>query len=195
MEFHITLTGTAPLLMHNSQLADPLSTAARSLKRLTGKRLKTEDDHMEIARLEHFGSLYFDDVVGPYVPGENITRCLIDAAAMTKRRKKVISGMFISTDVNPLAYRGPRDPDGLWDDENFRYTHSVKIGQARTMRTRPCFREWRVAAEGILDTNQLELSELEDIATTAGLLIGLGDWRPRFGRFSATVERVKAVAA
>jgi hypothetical protein len=35
----------------------------------------------------------------------------------------------------------------------------------------------------------IDLAELVSIAETAGHLIGLGDWRPRFGRFTATVTR------
>ena len=58
------------------------------------------------------------------------------------------------------------------------------------MRCRPWFPEWTVQAEGILDPSVLELDDLTTIADNAGSLIGLGDWRPRFGRFTAVVERV-----
>lgn len=188
-EFTITLEGTAPLLMHNARLANPLDPATKALKRVTSKRTKTDEDHAEIARLEFLGSLYYDPDIGPYIPGENIWRCLWDAAKKYKMGVKVKEGIFVSTDTNPLAYTGPREPDRVWADENFRHMASVKVGTSRTMRCRPVFREWRVSAEGILDPSLLEPSNLDSIAETAGSLIGLGDWRPRYGRFIAKVEQ------
>lgn len=189
IDFTITLTGTAPLLMHNSRLSNPLDTATKALKKYTGKRNKTDDDHEQIARLEFAGGLYMDPDVGPYIPGENIARCLVDGAKLTKQGVKVTRGVFISTDVNPLSYSGPRDESGLWDS-GWRHMASVKVGTARTMRCRPWFPEWRVQAEGVLDPSVLELDDLATIADNAGSLIGLGDWRPRFGRFTAKVRRI-----
>lgn len=189
MKFTITITGTAPLLMHNSRLANPLDPAAKAVKRVTSKRTKTDDDYEELARLEHAGSLYFDVDAGPYIPADNIWRALYDGAKKSKRGPKVKEGVFISTDINPLAYRGPRDVDGLWKDEGFRHLASAKVGMQRVMRTRPIFREWATDAEGELDTAILDLPELVQIAETAGHLIGLGDWRPRYGRFSAEVNK------
>lgn len=189
MEFTITMSSTAPLLMHNARLADPLDPITKAIKKVTSKRTKTDDDQEEIARLEFVGSLYLDGDVGPYVPGENIQRCLVDAGRVNKLGVKVTRGVFIDTDVNPLAYQGPRDADALWADEQYRHRASVKIGTARTMRCRPIFRQWKVQAHGILDTSQLSLDDLRSITENAGALIGLGDWRPRFGRFAADIEK------
>jgi hypothetical protein len=188
--FRLTCTGTKPLLMHNSRLSNPLDTIAKSMKRISAKRVKTDEDHEEMARLEHMGGLYFDEEIGPFVPGQNFERCLVDAARITKSGKKIERGVFVDTDVNPLDYKGPRDLDGLWQDENFRFAASVKVGMSRVTRTRPQFREWRVEAEGEFDATVINLVELGEIATTAGLMIGLGDWRPRYGRFVAEVVKV-----
>jgi hypothetical protein len=190
MQFRITLTGTAELLMHNARLSNPLDPAAKAMKTVTSKRKKTDDDHEELARLEHFGSLYYDPEIGPYIPGQNVERALVDAGKVTKSGIKVTRGVFISTNINPLAYAGPRDPDGLWEDENFRHIASVKVQQSRVMRCRPMFRTWRTAAEGTLDTAVLSLEELRSIADTAGAMIGIGDYRPRYGRFTAEVEKL-----
>jgi hypothetical protein len=195
IDFTITLTGTAPLLMHNSRLSNPLDPATKALKKVTSKRQKTDDDHEQIARLEFAGGLYLDPDVGPFIPGENIARCLVDGAKLTKMGVKVTRGVFISTDVNPLSYKGPRAEQSLWD-QGWRHMASVKVGTSRTMRCRPWFPEWAVQAEGVLDPAVLELDDLVTIASNAGSLIGLGDWRPRFGRFTATVQQIaKADAA
>lgn len=188
--FRLTCTGSTPLLMHNARLSNPLDVTAKAMKRISSKRVKTEEDYEELARLEHLGGLYWDADAGPYVPGQNFERCLVDAGRITKSGKKIERGVFIETNVNPLAYTGPRDVDGLWKDENFRHAASVKVGMVRVTRTRPQFRTWSVDAEGMFDPAVINLEELAEIAATAGRMIGLGDWRPRFGRFEAQVEKV-----
>jgi hypothetical protein len=190
LDFRITLEGTGALLMHNARLSNPLDPAAKAVKKYSSKRKKTDDDHAELAHLEFIGSLYYERDVGPFVPSDNIWRCLYDAAKKSKNGQRVKEGVFITSDVNPLSYRGPRDPEALWADENFRHFASAKIGMQRVTRCRPIFRDWRVEADGILDTNSLDPAELQQIAETAGLLIGLGDWRPKYGRFSATVAKL-----
>ncbi|MBL3664517.1 hypothetical protein JL475_00455 [Streptomyces sp. M2CJ-2] len=190
MQFRLTITGTAELLMHNARLANPLDPAAKAMKAISSKRKKTDDDFEELARLEHLGGLYLDPDVGPFIPGQNVERCLVDAAKVTRSGVKVTRGVFVSTNINPLAYQGPRDPDGLWEDENFRHMASVKVQQNRIMRCRPMFRQWTTAAEGTLDTSVLAFDELAEIANTAGAMIGLGDYRPRYGRFTATLEKL-----
>lgn len=186
----MTCTGTTPLLMHNARLSNPLDEVAKAMKRISAKRTKTEEDYAEMARLEHSGGLYFDTDIGPYLPGQNFERCLVDAARITKSGKKIERGVFVETNVNPVFYEGPRDVSGLWDNENFRHSASVKVGQVRVTRTRPQFRTWKVDAEGEYDATVINLEELREIAGTAGRMIGLGDWRPRYGRFSAEIERV-----
>lgn len=192
IEFRIVITGTSELLMHNSRLANPLDPAAKALKKATGKRTKTDDDYEEIARLEHAGGLYLDPDVGPYVPSDNIWRSLYDGAKKHKLGVKVKEGVIFSEPVNPLSYKGPRDQDGLWKDENFRHFASVKVGMQRVMRCRPVFRQWSTEANGILDPNVLDFEELITVANTAGMIIGLGDYRPRYGRYRATVEKIAA---
>jgi len=187
--FRLTCTGTTPLLMHNPRLSNPLDEITRAIKRISGKRVKTEEDHEEIARLEHAGSLYLDPDVGPYLPGQNFEKCLVEGARITKAGKKIERGVFVETDVNPVSYDGPRDKDGLWKDQNFRHTASVKVQMNRVTRTRPQFRTWIAEAEGMFDPAVISLDELREVAETAGTMIGLGDWRPRFGRFTAEVER------
>ena len=189
-QFRMTCEGTTPLLMHNSRLSNPLDDVAKAMKRISAKRTKTEDDHAELARLEHMGSLYFDTDIGPFLPGQNFERCLVDAARITKAGKKIERGVFIETNVNPIAYDGPRTIEGLWDDVNFRHTASVKVQQNRVTRTRPQFRNWTAEADGMYDPAVINLEELAEIADTAGRMIGLGDWRPRFGRFKATVTGI-----
>jgi hypothetical protein len=190
MDFTITLTGTHTLLMHNAQLSNPLNPFTKRLAEVTSKRGKTEEDHLEIARREWDGGLYYDPEIGPYIPGQNVERALLDSARMNRLGKSIERGVFVMTDLIPLQYAGPRDIAQLREDASFRHMASVKVTTSRTMRCRPMFREWSLTAEGYLDETQIELIDLRRIAERAGRLIGLGDWRPRFGRFDAQVVAV-----
>ncbi len=191
IDFTITIQGTAPLLMHSSRLSDPLDPASKALKKVSSKRSKTDEDHAAVAEAEFRGGLYLDPDVGPYIPGENIMASLVAGAKLNKLGVKVTRGLLIKSDVNPIVYTGPRDADGLWADSNYAHRASVKVGTSRVIRTRPIFREWLTEAEGTLDESQLDITELSAIAENAGAFIGLGDWRPRFGRFIAKVEASK----
>lgn len=189
IRFRVTLTGTAPLLMHNARLANPIDPATKSKAEIANKRRKTDDDHHELARREFLGGLYIDPDVGPYIPGQNIERAILDAARLSKNGRNIERGVFIETDINPLWYRGPRTADELWKDENFWMTSLVVQQRNRVPRTRPKFSEWSVSADGVLDPSQLDYPVFEQIVHSAGQLIGLGDWRPRYGRFTAELER------
>lgn len=187
-DFTLDITGSAPLLMHSARLSDPLDPATRALAKVTGKRKKTEDDHAEAARLEHAGSLYLDAELGPYVPGANVEACLFRGASKFKLMSTLKTALLIPEEVNPIAYKGPRTQDGLWKDKAFVHRASVKVGQSRVIRTRPAFHSWAVSVLGSLDTEIVDPAAFEQIVETSGRLVGLGDWRPRFGRFEAEVK-------
>ncbi len=189
-KFSITLQGKTALLIHNSRLSDPLDPATKALKKISSKRSKTDNDHAALAEAEFMGGLYLDPDVGPYIPDLNIAATLLGGAKLNKLGVKVTRGVLITSPVNPIAYPGSRDPAKMWKSGNFSHRASVGVGQSRVMRTRPIFREWSVQADGMLDESQLELEQLAELAQNAGDFIGLGDWRPRFGRFDATVEAI-----
>lgn len=191
--FRLTLTGTAPILMHNAQLSDEFNPVTLEMKKITAKKTKkTEDDRWELRRLEFVGGLYYDHDAGPYIPAANIEASIAKAAGLTRNGQDVKRGVRLTTDFNPLAYGGgPRTPDELWKDENFVHNASVKVGTARIIRTRPIFRNWATEAEGVFDNSVIDFESLKMFAEKAGQLIGLGDWRPRFGTFDVEIEEIR----
>jgi hypothetical protein len=191
----LTLKGTRPLLQHNVRLVDPLNehTQALSKAATVAKSKKTEEAHRELRNAEYIGGLYYSDGIGPYVKAEAVERCLREAAATGFRGlgTKVARGVMLTStdglDEIPLLYRGPRDIEDLLADDTYRHVGAVKVGQQRVMRTRPKFPDWSVEALVMLDESQLSAAQFEDIAAYAGMYIGLGDYRPRYGRFEATL--------
>ena len=175
------ITGVAPLILHNGQLANPLNYFAKEMKKISGKRHKTEADLEQLARLEWHGSLYLSNgrVV---IPGEVLEAHLVEAAKKVKKGQQAKAGLFCDG-IFLLDYDGPRDVEALWADEAFRETVGVRVQRNRIMRTRPIFRTWSLSFEVQYNSSQLNLEEIAEFARIGGEQIGLGDWRPRFGRY------------
>jgi hypothetical protein len=192
VDITISMTGTAPLLQHNIRLADPLDPWTKALKSLNAKRSKTEDDHAEVQRIEWYGGIYFDDEIGVYVPTTWLEGSLIKGGSLYGRKGTLVQRALLFKDERvALMIPGPRkNLDALWEDGSYRDTRAVGVQRAKVSRTRPIFRQWSVEAEAYLDTNELDLDVLEQIADKAGLQVGIGDYRPRYGRFDAVIKQV-----
>lgn len=175
------ITGESPLLLHNGQTADPLNPFAQAMKKITGKRTKTEDDYRELAKIEWMASLYLKDKK-VCIPGMVFEACLADAARKSRRGKLALSGLFVPED-SPLVYDGPSNIEKLWEDEKFRLTCLVRVQKNRIVRTRAMFPAWSATIVVNYDPKVLNESDVREIVNTAGEC-GLCDWRPKFGRFS-----------
>lgn len=188
--FVLTMMGTAPMLVHNAQLSDPLNKWAKEMKKVSAKRTKTEDDHLELSRLEFYGGMYYDADLGPVIPAMNIEATLVNGAKKIKLGKAVTQGLRITDQVTPIIYKGPRDMAGLWGDGESEFVNrsSVKVGMARVMRTRPMFPNWALEVSGVYDESIFDEDVINEICTYSGTLIGIGDWRPRFGTFTHELE-------
>lgn len=180
------ITGVSPLIMHCGRLANPLDPIAKQLKRVTGKRMKTDADHEEMARIEFLGSLYLDGGE-PCIPGDVIEAALVEAAKKSKRGKQAKAGLICLGNF-PLSYEGPRKPDDLWADARFRKVNSVRIGTKRVMRTRPIFDDWACKISVDFRPGDLNRADVEEMVRVAGDSIGICDWRPKFGRFTADMR-------
>ncbi|HZQ14066.1 MAG TPA: hypothetical protein VFB31_14775 [Pseudolabrys sp.] len=183
----VRLTGNRPLLMHSGRLSDPLDDITRDLAKITGKRGKTAADHEEIARIEWYGGLWLSEG-RPCIPAEAVEASFIAAARARKKAKQARAGLMVMAPC-PLDYEGPRDIDKLWQDPAFRLRRSVRVGNARTIRTRAHFAAWRVDALVSFVPTLLDRAEILDIFAIAGSQEGIGDWRPKYGRF--TVESIE----
>ena len=194
MEVHtVTIVGSRPLIMHNGRLKDPLDPWTKKLSVATHKKKKSEEDHGEIARIEYEGGMYLDKRLGPYLPTDNLQACLIEGARKRKLGKQFEALVevvpLIESEGYALEYDGPRDVESLWKDPRFVFRKDAKVGMSAVMRTRPRFPAgWRCAFDiEVLDGGATS-AELEQALTDAGMLVGIGDWSPRYGRF--TVDKI-----
>ena len=175
--------GITPMLMHSDRFADPLNPATVAHKKLTSKRSKTADDLIAIAHSEWLGSLYYNDTLGIHVPSQNLRKNLIEGGRKFKLGKQVEAGILYADEGFKLDYNGSKDPEKLYEDKNFVDSRSVVVSRARITRYRPKFKEWSFDAEILYDETMLDLNQIENIFEKAGT-IGLGDYRPLFGRYS-----------
>lgn len=178
------LVFSAPLIMHNGQLADPTNRWVKDLNRITSKRKKTDADHEEISRLQFFGGIYMTPD-GPAIPSECIEATLVNAAKRQKQGLTAKSGMFCDEHAQ-LEYDGPRTVEELWKEERFRLTNLVSVNKgSKVLRTRPIFRNWSTAITVTFDDEQANLSGVDEWVKIGGQVIGLLDWRPKYGRYEA----------
>lgn len=183
----VTISGTRPLLMHNGQLADPLSIATKALSAAAKKRQKSDDEIAEVGRLEFVGGLYHDDKIGPYLPVDNLQAMLIEGARKRKLGKEFESLVeVVVPESGPegykLEYKGPRDVDAMWSAAMF-LRKPARVGQAKVIRTRPRFKDWSCRFNLEILEDGPDAAHVQRALEDAGRLIGLGDWSPRYGRF------------
>ena len=190
----IRLQGVSPLLCHNGQTADPRNTYAKAMKAVSSKRKKTDADLDELARLEWLAGLYRSGaelVIPDYV----LESTMIGGAKKSKRGPQAKCGLFF-TEHAVLNFTGkPAEINDqtlaeMFESGDFTHTIGVRVGMSKVMRTRPIFRGWTCEALVQYDPDVLNQRDIEEIAIDAGKLVGLGDWRPKHGRFDAEVVPV-----
>jgi hypothetical protein len=181
-------TGVRPLLMHNGRLADPLDNFAKQMKELNKKRKKEDDDYLAMGDVELEGGLYWDDTHGAHVPSDNIERCIQLGAQKSKLGKDAQAAVLVSDEVVKLSYDGPKEKKKFLADERFRLRKSVAINNSRIVRVRPMFPSgWWIQFTIEHDSTIIGREALVRAMIDAGALVGLGDWRPKFGRFLVEV--------
>jgi hypothetical protein len=176
------IVGTAPLIMHNGQTANPLNKYAKLLKDVSGKRRKTEADFEEMARIEFVAGLYMDQS-GPVLPSRLLEAVVVEGARKSKSGKQAQAGVIVEKHAS-LIYDGPRTDKELFDDERFRMAVPVRVGQVKVVRTRPVFENWSAVVELSYLEDIINPAHLTGAVRAAGMLVGIGDWRPRYGRFA-----------
>jgi hypothetical protein len=185
--------------MHNGRLADPLDPVTKELSRISHKKSKTDDIHLELSRVEWYGSLYHTGAAPEVsdagicaspdarlvLPAPMIEATVVDGARKSRKGEIAKSGSFVEEDAE-FEYDGPKDINKLWASGQHLHRVGVCVKMNRVMRSRPIFRTWSAKFVLTLDPATLNESDAFEILKTAGQLVGLGDNRPRFGRFEVT---------
>ncbi len=167
----VTIEGVAPILFHawNCESVESKGKAAKG-----SKEKKTDD-------VESY--VYRNDKNEICIPGEYLRGAIVGASKFRQdprspRKSAADLHKAAIVSLTPLASLGSKD----WDYLDRR---RVTIQRNAITRSRPAFKDgWK--ATFILMVNLPEYvspSALNETITQAGKLIGLGDFRPSFGRF------------
>lgn len=197
--YDVSIEGLAPLLMHNARLVDPTNHFSREMSKITGKMKKTDEDFDALKRLEFEGGLYWSAELGPYIPGEWIDSVIREGAKKSRKGKQAQASVLCITDQAPLLYEGPRGIQEMYDpppgatESPFVDIRSVKVKTARIMRTRPRFDQWALDFRITINTGGgISVDNVKSALETAGLQVGMGNYRPKFGRFALRTFELSA---
>ena len=195
----IEIKGISPILTHNGLLVDPRNPFTKEIDaaQKAYKKAKSDASFDALARVEWLGGLYTDQPIeftrdgnkvavenNPKIGiiGEMIERCIIKAAG--RKEVSAFKAGLICEGFFPLSVGGKTMTlKRGFGDEKFSFTRPAKIGMAKIMRTRPRFDDWGAQIDLTYNDELISKRDLIDAVVRAGKTIGLGDWRPRFGRF------------
>lgn len=170
-----TIVGSAPFLFHRWS-CDAVEEKAKSAK---GSKAKKSDN------VESY--VYRDDAGELCLPGEYLRQAIIHAAKFRqdpRSPRKSAMDLFKAGVVSLTEHAsfGVKD----WDYIDRR---RVVIQRNAITRHRPAMRSgWTATVQlQVLTPEYIDMDSLSDVVTNAGRLVGVGDFRPTFGRFR--VER------
>lgn len=179
-EISVTIEGTAPLLQHRYLFKDEAE--------VFSKKKSGSKDYSE----EWRKALYWNPDVGLFQPATHVEGALIRAASnfqITGRGKKtykdlIKSTVFVKPDIIPYGHER-LDPDALLERGIILIHRAICVVQrARVERLRPLLPVgWRLSFTIELHDEQMPKEVVKEILDYSGKFVGIGDWRPRHGRF------------
>lgn len=167
----VTIRGTAPFLFHRWNV-DAIAEKAKAHK---GSKAKKEDD------TESF--VYRDDDGNLAIPAEYLRMSIVNAAKFNqdpRSPRKSAMDLFKAgvVPLTDLCTTGHKD----WDYLDRR---RVMVQRNGITRSRPALAKgWTISADFQIIVPEYISSEMfNEVVQKAGKLIGIGDFRPTFGRF------------
>lgn len=170
----VAIEGSADFLFHrwNAEAVDEKAKAAKN------SVAKKSDDIESYVYRDHYGELC--------IPGEYLRQAIIHAAKFRqdpRSPRKSAMDLFKAgvVSLTQLASLGTVK----WDYEDKR---RVVIQRSGVNRTRPAMKVgWKAEFQlMVMLPEYIGRSDLHDVIANAGRLIGLGDFRPTYGRFNIT---------
>lgn len=183
---HVTLTGTSTLLFHrwsNEAVAEKAAAAK-------GSAAKKEDNVESYVYRDRDGHIC--------LPGRYVVGSLIDprnGAAKYRQdprspRKSALdlfrAGVVATTELAPIhSVSAPDEPAKVWD---YLDAQRVTVQRAGVTRVRPAYLTGWTATVSltVLTPEYISPALLLDVLTMGGKLVGVGDFRPTYGRFAVT---------
>lgn len=184
---HVTIEGSADMMFHKWNNAPEVKEP--------GVKNPTVKDNPEL-------SVYRDDNGLICLPSTYIVRSIVEAGRFYQdprnkkaRAKELVQATVIGNEMlMPITPAGEKKHAKDWDYLDRR---RVTIQRAAITRTRPAFKtgwtcsmSFSILAPALIPTNFFRA-----LVDTAGSFVGVGDFRPSFGRFKVVKWEVEQAAA
>jgi len=179
----VTVQGVAPLMQHRFPIPE-FETMGKG-----GRKQSGAVDYSE----EWRNYLYVTADGDIYQPASHFDGAMTKAAAAFKITGKrgmsykelFKASVFTSPDLILHGVKEPAQLDTDGDKQLYLDLRPVVVQRARVVRIRPTFKAgWRLSFEIEVIDDQISPEIVQDILTYAGKAVGVGDNRPRFGRFT-----------
>jgi hypothetical protein len=164
----VRIVGIAPLLMNRY----PIEMSSDTKAKRRDEQYSPEKDAEK--------ALYRDEEIGCYAPSAWLEACLRDVAKGFKAARgkgtlkgTVLASVFVEPEKIPFHKR-------TFDEIDIR---PVVIMKNRVVKGRPRFNSWSLEFKINYDENRIEGATLKQLMEEAGITKGIGDYRPKFGRF------------
>lgn len=184
----------SPLLMNNPQCVDSFNEFSKAKKIITSKRSKTDEDQMELRRLDLKSKLYFDEEegLGVYVPTTWVAAAMAANSWNRVKIKKaeIRSGVFPTRTMMKLHYTGEdkvKTAEDIARNPFYTKTLLLKQGQVKIAKCSPIFRDWYFEVDLDYDPEIIDQTTLENLLQYCAKYGGFGDFRPTFGRATCEV--------
>lgn len=193
-------TGLRPLVMANPQAVNVVNPYAKAGREINNAlKAAKKKDNIEImeekaaeARKNDFESSAYFDEAGFYLPDTVVLACIKEAAKAAKKGKDIDRSVLMSeSQVRIHAKVNHKTLEAAFEDDSFRLEGPCKIPPKTGVLVWKCRAMiptgWSFSFTLEYDDNQITSGALQSICETAGNMIGVGGWRPKFGRFISEV--------
>jgi len=189
------------LLMANPQTVDPLNAYSKERGKITSLRKKTDEDILRLRELDVESKVYWSDELGVYVPSKWVIASVANSAFSVAKiaKAKIRSSVFPTENHIKLNYAGEEQVASLQHiiaNEHFT-TMNLKQGQVSVTKAIPMFSGWSFSTQLEIDTDIVNLAEIQRIMDYGARYVGYGDFRPTYGRAEVEISeaaKLKQVA-
>ena len=157
----------SPLLQHDDKMANPFNDYTKRMKAISSKRKKTDDDLMEMARIEWMASLYHTERKGYYMKAECIEAAMLAAAKDKKLGKAFQAAVSVPDDPVFHFEHESLPPEELFRMDAYRDFRTVKVQRANILRCRPIFCDWHCDVDIWYEESRWNERELKDVVDFA----------------------------
>lgn len=188
---NVKVKGTAPLMQHRFPIPD-LADMSKGGTKVTGAKDYTQE----------WRDYFYETTNGEiYQPAVHFEATMIKSAVNFKivgKGRKTYRDLFRATVfVTPEeilhGMKVPQELDTDGDKRLYLDMRPVVVVRARVVRIRPTFKiGWELGFQIEVIDDQIQPALVNDVLTLAGKTVGIGDNRPKFGRFMITQFEVNS---